>query len=63
MAIVSKLIPDSIQAEKRTPDTSVLANTVGAFPKEFISVGAKKNPKTGTTLCSRTAREDLLSVL
>lgn len=63
MAIISKLIPESVKTEKRTPDTSTLANTVGAFSDSFQSVGAKKNPETETTLCSQTAREDMYTVL
>gem|GEM_PF-3452394 len=48
MAIISKLIPDSVKSEtkKRTPDISTPASTAGAFKKDFTSVGFKKNPKT-----------------
>jgi len=65
MAIISKLIPDSVKSEtkKRTPDISTPASTAGAFKKDFTSVGFKKNPKTWTTLCSQTAREDIYKVL
>jgi hypothetical protein len=63
MAIISKLIPDSIKTEERTPDRSTLASTAGALKENFQSVGAKKNPATGTTLCSQTAREDMYKVL
>jgi len=63
MAIISKLVPESVRAEKRTPDVSTIANTAGALKENFQSVGAKKNPNTGTALCSQTAREDLYTVL
>jgi hypothetical protein len=63
MAIVSNLIGEDVKKQPRTPDTPSLANEAGAFAKEFESVGARKNPKTGMSLCSQTAREDLYRVL
>lgn len=62
MAIISKLIPTSVIAEKRSPDTSHIAATAGAFEQEFTSSPFERS-STWTTLCSRTGRNNLSKIL
>jgi len=61
MAIITRLVPDVVK-QKREPDTTTLASTVGGFSQEFQSAPFERS-STGTTLCSQTARKNLYKLL